>query len=69
MTYIRVCREIFFDTGKYDYKLWSIIFLIIIALQILAGPFYGPGKYWYVNFKFYTFLNFFYFLIIIIIFL
>ncbi|GBB96333.1 hypothetical protein RclHR1_02730005 [Rhizophagus clarus] len=46
MTYIRVCREIFFDTGKYDYKLWTIIFLIILALQILAGPFYGPGKYW-----------------------
>lgn len=48
MTYIRVCRDIFFDTGKYDYKLWTIIFLIIVILQIIAGPFYGPGKYWYV---------------------
>ncbi|CAG8718103.1 10641_t:CDS:2 [Rhizophagus irregularis] len=46
MTYIRVCRDIFFDTGKYDYKLWTIVFLIITILQIIAGPFYGPEKYW-----------------------
>ena len=49
ITYLKVCREFCFDTGKYDCKLWLIILSIIIALQILAGPFYGQSKYWYVK--------------------
>src|ERR1051325_5902513 len=46
ITYLKVCRKMCFDTGKYDHKLWLITLPIIVVLQILAGPFYGQSKYW-----------------------
>ncbi|CAG8484303.1 5874_t:CDS:2 [Diversispora eburnea] len=37
-TYIRVCRECYFDLGKYDYKLWTIVFFVSATLQLMWVP-------------------------------
>ncbi|RIB20608.1 hypothetical protein C2G38_1177684 [Gigaspora rosea] len=45
-TYLRVCRQFYFDLGKFDYKLWLVILAITAIFQLIAGPYYGARKYW-----------------------
>ncbi|RIB20282.1 hypothetical protein C2G38_2081284 [Gigaspora rosea] len=45
-TYLRVCRQFYFDLGKFDYKLWLVIIAIAAVFQLIAGPYYGARKYW-----------------------
>ncbi|CAG8442683.1 12305_t:CDS:2 [Acaulospora morrowiae] len=40
-TYLRVCREIYIDLGKYDYKLWLMVFLFSGIFQLIVDQ-----KYW-----------------------
>ncbi|CAG8743097.1 17929_t:CDS:2, partial [Dentiscutata erythropus] len=44
-TYLRVCRQFYFDLGKFDYKLWSVILAIATVFQLISGPYYGARKY------------------------
>ncbi|CAG8521544.1 3775_t:CDS:10, partial [Ambispora gerdemannii] len=47
-TYLRVCRRIQFDYGKYDYKLFLIVFVLatmITSLQAIKGL-YGAERWW-----------------------
>ncbi|CAG8753379.1 3102_t:CDS:2, partial [Acaulospora morrowiae] len=40
-TYLRVCREIYIDFGKYDYKLWLMVLLFSGIFQSIVDQ-----KYW-----------------------
>ncbi|CAB5395614.1 unnamed protein product [Rhizophagus irregularis] len=46
ITYLRVCREIYFHYGKYDYKLWVYVLTGSAALQVLNLQNNGKRDYW-----------------------
>ncbi|RGB31266.1 hypothetical protein C1646_764260 [Rhizophagus diaphanus] len=46
ITYFRVCREIYFHYGKYDYKLWLYVLAGSSALQVLNIQNNGKRDYW-----------------------
>ncbi|GES97462.1 hypothetical protein GLOIN_2v1847874 [Rhizophagus clarus] len=45
-TYLRICHEIYFYRGKYDYKLWLIVITTAITFELINMNNYGPRKYW-----------------------
>lgn len=45
-TYLRICHEKYFDCGRYDCKLWLIVFIISMILQLINIPNHGGRKYW-----------------------
>jgi hypothetical protein len=46
MTYLRICREIHFNYGKYDYKLWLIVLAGSIVIQLVNVQNNGKRDYW-----------------------
>ncbi|GBB88867.1 hypothetical protein RclHR1_01550001 [Rhizophagus clarus] len=46
ITYLRVCREIYFNYGKYDYKLWLFALAGSIIFQALNIQNNGKRDYW-----------------------
>ncbi|CAG8515134.1 10821_t:CDS:2 [Funneliformis mosseae] len=46
LTYLRICRGMFFNYGKGDYKLWSLVLFLSVIFQILNYKNHGPRKYW-----------------------
>ncbi|RIB06055.1 hypothetical protein C2G38_2047099 [Gigaspora rosea] len=46
MTYLRICKKRFYNTGIYDYKFLSIILLISLTLTLIGVNEYGPNKFW-----------------------
>ncbi|CAG8595910.1 1772_t:CDS:2 [Funneliformis caledonium] len=45
LTYLRICRGMFFNYGKGDYKLWSLVLFLSVIFQILNYKNHGPRKY------------------------
>ncbi|CAG8595897.1 1771_t:CDS:2 [Funneliformis caledonium] len=46
ITYTRVCCEIYFEYGPYDYKLWLIVIGISATFQVINIPNHGARKFW-----------------------
>ncbi|CAB4445491.1 unnamed protein product [Rhizophagus irregularis] len=46
ITYLRICREINFNYGKYDYKLWLIVIVGSIVIQLVNLQNNGKREYW-----------------------
>ncbi|CAI2184708.1 7026_t:CDS:2 [Funneliformis geosporum] len=46
LTYLRICRKMYIDLGKYDYK--AILFILFsgFVYTSIGLPSYGSGKYW-----------------------
>ncbi|CAG8510414.1 25377_t:CDS:2 [Racocetra persica] len=45
-TYLRICRKLIINFGRYDYKLFSFIILISLTLTLIGVHDYGPNKFW-----------------------
>ncbi|CAG8763694.1 4195_t:CDS:2, partial [Acaulospora morrowiae] len=45
-TWLRVCREIYVETGVYDYKLWLTTISISMLIVLISIRDFGPQKYW-----------------------
>lgn len=46
ITYLRVCREIYFHYGKYDYKLWIFVLAGSAVIQVMNVQNNGKRDYW-----------------------
>ncbi|RIA87092.1 hypothetical protein C1645_878242 [Glomus cerebriforme] len=46
ITYLRICQEIYFDYGKYDYKIWAIVIAISLPLQLINIRNHGARRFW-----------------------
>ncbi|CAG8654651.1 17867_t:CDS:2 [Funneliformis caledonium] len=46
LTYLRICRKMIIDLGKYDYKAILFILFTSIVYTMISLPSYGSGKYW-----------------------
>ncbi|GES95850.1 hypothetical protein GLOIN_2v1490005 [Rhizophagus clarus] len=46
ITYLRICRGIHFNYGKYDYKLWLIVIVGSLIIQLINLQNYGKREYW-----------------------
>ncbi|RIA97779.1 hypothetical protein C1645_813654 [Glomus cerebriforme] len=46
LTYLRICRKMFIDLGRFDYK--GILFVLTTSLtySLISIPSYDSGKYW-----------------------
>ncbi|RUS19154.1 hypothetical protein BC937DRAFT_87922 [Endogone sp. FLAS-F59071] len=52
VTYLRVCRQIYFDLGKYDWRFLAFCVCIPLAATCIAIPSFGSDTYWcYANRK------------------
>ncbi|GBB87683.1 hypothetical protein RclHR1_14170002 [Rhizophagus clarus] len=45
ITYLRICRGIHFNYGKYDYKLWLIVIVGSLIIQLINLQNYGKREY------------------------
>jgi hypothetical protein len=46
ITYLRICREIYLNYGKYDYKLWLTVIAGSIIIQLVNIQNNGKRDYW-----------------------
>ncbi|CAG8440130.1 15919_t:CDS:2 [Acaulospora morrowiae] len=46
VTYLRVCRRIYWNYGKYDWKLWFVSGAIALLFTIMGSSKFGPTYYW-----------------------
>ncbi|RGB29273.1 hypothetical protein C1646_818609 [Rhizophagus diaphanus] len=46
ITYLRICRDMYLNYGKYDYKLWLIIIAGSIIIQLVNIQNNGKRDYW-----------------------
>ncbi|GES97461.1 hypothetical protein GLOIN_2v1717715 [Rhizophagus clarus] len=46
MTYLRICHEKYCDCGRYEWKVWIIVFATSLILQLMNFPNHGARKYW-----------------------
>ncbi|GBC34288.2 hypothetical protein GLOIN_2v1645982 [Rhizophagus irregularis DAOM 181602=DAOM 197198] len=46
LTYLRICRKMYIDLGRYDYK--GVLFVLITSstYSLISIPSYDSGKYW-----------------------
>ncbi|CAG8554687.1 3569_t:CDS:2, partial [Racocetra persica] len=44
-TYLRICRKFIINFGRYDYKLFLVIFFISLSLTLVGIRDYGPNKF------------------------
>jgi hypothetical protein len=45
-TYLKVCRGVHLDFGRYDWKLLTFIVIPTILFSLIAVPALGPSRYW-----------------------
>ncbi|CAG8560865.1 7507_t:CDS:2, partial [Diversispora eburnea] len=45
VTYLRVCREVYWNYGKFDWKLWTIAGFMTAILSFMGARGYGTNKY------------------------
>ncbi|CAG8582185.1 19717_t:CDS:2 [Gigaspora margarita] len=48
-TYLRVCKKITLEMGRYDYRFFLIICLISILISLVGINDYGPSRFWCYN--------------------
>ncbi|RHZ54793.1 hypothetical protein Glove_423g65 [Diversispora epigaea] len=46
VTYLRVCKEVYWNYGKFDWKLWAIAGFMTVVLSFMGVKGYGANKYW-----------------------
>jgi hypothetical protein len=46
VTYLRVVKEMHIDTGKFDWKLLSVVYGHALFWALVGIPSYGPSRYW-----------------------